>query len=197
MYALSDFDETRLPVLHDLVRQYPLGALVTNGAGLSADHLPFEIALEDGAPFGVLRAHVSRANPLWQRSGEEVLALFQGPSAYISPSLYQEKAQHGKVVPTWDYAVVHTHGTLRAVDDPQWMFALLERLSARHEGERAMPWSIHDAPRGFIDKLVGALVGIEIPIARIQGKWKMSQNRSAVDQATIRAQVPQIASMMT
>ena len=197
MYALSDFDETRLPVLHDLVRQYPLGALVTNGAGLSADHLPFEITLEGGTPFGVLRAHVGRANPLWQRNGEEVLALFQGPSAYISPSLYEEKAQHGKVVPTWDYAVVHAHGTLRAVDDPQWMFALLERLSARHEGARAMPWSIHDAPRGFIDKLVGALVGIEIPIARIQGKWKMSQNRSAVDQATIRAQVPQIASMMT
>ena len=100
-------------------------------------------------------------------------------------------------MPTWDYAVVHAHGTLRAVDDPQWMFALLERLSAHHEGARAMPWSIHDAPRGFIDKLVGALVGIEIPITRIQGKWKMSQNRSAVDQATIRAQVPQIASMMT
>lgn len=196
MYAIGDFDETRLPVLHDLVRQYPLGALVTNGADLCADHIPFEIDLDDGAPLGILRAHVARANPLWRRSGEEVLALFQGPSAYISPSLYEEKPLHGKEVPTWDYAVVHAHGTLRAIDDAQWLFALLERLSARHESARAMPWSIHDAPREYIDKLLRALVGIEIPIARIQGKWKMSQNRSARDQATIRAQVPQIAPLM-
>lgn len=196
MYAISSFDETRLPVLHGLIEAYPLGALITGGADLSADHIPFEIAMDDDAPFGLLRAHVSRANPLWQRAGEEVMALFQGPSAYVSPSLYEEKAVSGKVVPTWNYAVVHAHGTLRAIDDAAWMYALLERLSRQHEDKRAFPWAIQDAPAGFIDQLLGVLIGIEIPIARIQGKWKMSQNRSAVDQATVKAQVPAIAAMM-
>lgn len=196
MYAVSSFDETRLSVLHGLIEAYPLGALVIGGAGLSADHIPFEIVADDDAPFGLLRAHVGRANPLWKRAGEEVMALFQGPSAYVSPSLYEEKAVSGKVVPTWNYAVVHAHGTLRAIDDAAWMFALLDRLSRQHEGKRAFPWSIQDAPAGFIDQLLGTLVGIEIPIARIQGKWKMSQNRSAADQATVKAQVPEIAALM-
>ena len=196
MYAINQFDEARLPVLHGLIEQHPLGALVTSGAGLQADHLPFDIATDDHAPFGVLRAHVSRANPLWRRSGEDVLALFQGPSAYISPALYEEKAVSGKMVPTWNYAVVHAHGVMRAIDDPTWIFAHLERMSARHEGARAVPWSIHDAPRTFIDQLVGTLVGIEIVITRLQGKWKMSQNRSVADQATVKAQVPAIAAMM-
>ncbi len=197
MYSVSSFDEERLPVLHGLIEAYPLGALVSSAGGLSADHIPFEIALDSpDAPFGLLRAHVGRANPLWRRDGEEVMALFQGPSAYVSPSLYEEKAVSGKVVPTWNYAVVHAHGTLRAIDDATWMLALLDRLSRQHEGKRAFPWAIQDAPAGFIDQLLGVLVGIEIPITRIQGKWKMSQNRSATDQATVKAQVPAIAAMM-
>lgn len=196
MYVVNSFDETRLPVLHGLIEAYPLGALITGGGGLSADHIPFEIAPDGDTPFGVLRAHVARANPLWQRSGEEVMALFQGPSAYVSPSLYEEKAITGKVVPTWNYAVVHAHGVLRAIDDAAWIFALLERLSRQHEGSRPLPWAIQDAPAAFIDQLLEVLVGIEIPVARIQGKWKMSQNRSAADQATVKAQVPAIAALM-
>lgn len=195
---LSDFEETRIEVLHALMAANPLGAVVTFADALSADHIPFEIgAPTEQAPFGVLRAHVARANPMWRLAGREVLTIFQGASGYVSPSLYEKKPVHGKVVPTWNYAVVHAHGVLRAVDDPEWVFALLDRLTGIHESARSMPWSIHDAPRGFIDKLMAAIVGIEIPIARIQGKWKMSQNQSAADRAAIAADVPAIAGFIS
>ncbi|MES2151812.1 MAG: FMN-binding negative transcriptional regulator [Pseudomonadota bacterium] len=189
MYAPSHFDETRSEVLHALIGSHPLATLVCGGAGgLDADHLPFEVAPPTPqAPFGVLRAHVARANPLWRRSGEAVLAVFQGPAAYISPAFYEEKAASGKVVPTWNYAVAHAHGTLRAVDDPAWLFALLERLTAQQEGGRDLPWSVHDAPRAYIEQLLGAIVGIEIVIGRLQGKWKLSQNRPLQDQRNIAA----------
>lgn len=186
MYTPGHFDETRLDVLHALIARHPLGTLVTQGAaGLSADHIPFEIAAATAeAPFGVLRAHVARANPLWRAEGD-ALAVFQGASGYISPSLYEDKPLTGKVVPTWNYAVVHAHGPLRAIEDPAWILALLERLTVQHETARAAPWSVKDAPPEFIDKLLGAIVGIEIPVRRLEGKWKMSQNRSASDRRTI------------
>ncbi|MES2129859.1 MAG: FMN-binding negative transcriptional regulator [Pseudomonadota bacterium] len=198
MYAPKHFDEARTDVLHGLVHDHPLGTLVLHGAdGLCADLLPFEIAgPTPEAPFGTLRAHVARANPLWQRTGSEVLAIFQGPSAYISPALYEDKPVHGKVVPTWNYAVVQAHGTLRAIEDPAWILAFLTGLTARHESTRAAPWAVGDAPAGYIDKLLGAIVGIEIALTRIEGKWKMSQNRSAADRATIEAEVPAIAGTM-
>ena len=188
MYTPSHFNETRLEVLHALLARHPLGTLVTHGAaGLCADHLPFEIAPAcDGAPFGVLRAHVARANPLWRHSGD-AMVVFQGASAYVSPSLYEDKPVHGKVVPTWNYAVVHAHGPLRAIEDPAWVLALLERLTSAHEAPRATPWFVHDAPRDFLDKLLGAIVGIEIPVQRMEGKWKVSQNRSQADQSAIKA----------
>jgi transcriptional regulator len=188
MYTPGHFNETRLDILHGLIAQHPLGTLVTQGAdGLSADHIPFEIAPASAdAPFGVLRAHVARANPLWRQTGD-ALVVFQGPSGYISPSLYEDKPLTGKVVPTWNYAVVHAHGALRAVEDPQWILALLERLTAQHEALSSAPWSVADAPPEFIDKLLGAIVGIEIPLRRLDGKWKMSQNRSAHDRRTIAA----------
>jgi transcriptional regulator len=188
MYSPSHFDETRPELLRGLIAQYPLGTVITHGAaGLGADHIPFELcAPADDAPFGVLRAHVARANPLW-RQGGDAMVVFQGPSAYVSPALYEDKPLTGKVVPTWNYMAVHAHGTLRAIEDPVWILALLERLTATHEAARAMPWSVHDAPREFIDKLLQAIVGIEIPVQRMQGKWKLSQNRSQRDQDAVAA----------
>ena len=187
MYAPSHFDEARIDVLRALIAAHPLGTLVMQGAGgLDADHIPFEISAPAGdAPFGVLRAHVARANPLWRQAGAPALVVFQGPSAYVSPAHYEEKRASGKVVPTYNYAVVHAHGALRAIEDPAWLLALLERLTARHESSRAAPWSVHDAPRDYIDKLMTAIVGIEIPVERMQGKWKLSQNRPQQDQLNV------------
>ncbi len=188
MYSPSAFKEQRLDVLHDLMHTHPLGTIITTEtAGLCANHIPFEIvAPSEAAPFGILRAHVARANPLWRHVGQ-TLVVFQGPSAYITPSLYKEKPVTGKVVPTWNYSAVHAHGALRAIEDPAWIFALLERLTVRHESTRAQPWSIHDAPRDFIDRIAQAIVGIEIPISRLEGTFKLGQNRSEGDQHRIAA----------
>jgi transcriptional regulator len=189
MYAQSSlFDETRPQQLQQLIAQHPLGTVIVHGPdGLVADHIPFELAAATPeAPFGVLRAHVARANPLWRHEGE-TLVVFQGPSAYVSPSLYEEKAVSGKVVPTWNYAVVHAHGKLRAIDDPAWLLALLGRLTDTHESKRALPWAVDDAPREWLDKITQAIVGIDIPVQRMQGKWKLSQNRSLHDQRAVAA----------
>lgn len=187
MYSPAHFEETRLEVLHQLVGLHPFGALVLDGpGGLDADHLPFEIAAPTpDAPLGVLRAHVARANPLWRRDGAAALALFQGPSAYVSPAFYAQKAISGKVVPTWNYAVVHAHGRLRAVEDPAWLLGLLGRLTDRHEAARPAPWKVDDAPRDYVEGLLRAIVGIEIVIERLEGKWKASQNRPDDDRARI------------
>ena len=189
MYAPTQFDETRPALLRGLIEQHPLGTLITHGAeGLTADPIPFEIgAPSEQAPHGVLRAHVARANPVWRRAGSEALVVFQGASAYVSPSLYEEKRVSGKVVPTWNYAVVQGRGTLRAIEDPESLLALLDSLTTAHETRRSAPWSVHDAPRDYIDKLLNMIVGIEIPLESLQGKWKLSQNRSAQDQRMIEA----------
>jgi transcriptional regulator len=191
MYVPPLFNEQRPALLHGLIAAHPLGTVVTHGAGgLDAVHLPFEIeAVSDDAPFGILRAHVSRNNPLWRQDGEAALVLFQGPSAYIAPELYENKAASGKVVPTYNYATVHAHGVVRAVDDPVWLLAMLDRMTARHEGKRATPWSVHDAPRDYVEKLLEQIVGIEIRVERMQGIFKLSQNRSAKDRGTIAADV--------
>jgi transcriptional regulator len=188
MYAPAYFDETRPEKLHGLIAQHPLGTVITHGdAGLDAAHIPFELAAPTAdAPFGILRAHVARANPLWRHDGD-TLVVFQGPSAYVAPELYEEKKVSGKVVPTWNYMAVHAHGPLRAIEDPAWILAVLERLTARHEAPRAAPWAVADAPPEFIDKLLRAIVGIEIPVQRMQGTWKLSQNRSERDRQVIAA----------
>jgi transcriptional regulator len=198
VYKPTQFEETRLDVLHGLVEQHPFGALVLQGAnGLDADHIPFEIAAPTpGAPLGVLRAHVARANPVWRQDGSDALVLFQGPSAYVSPAFYEQKAISGKVVPTWNYAVVHAHGRLRAVEDPQWLLGLLARLTDRHESTQPTQWTIDDAPRDYIDGLLKAIVGIEIVIERIEGKVKASQNRPQGDRERIAAGQPGIAALM-
>ncbi len=189
MYAPKHFEETRIEVMHALVGEHPLGTLVTLGPdGLAADHIPFEILPPSAThPHGVLQGHVARANKVWKHAGEEVMVIFQGATAYISPSWYEEKSASGKVVPTYNYAAVHAHGQLKAIEDPQWLMAFLARLTNKHEAARPLPWKVADAPREYIDQLLKAIVGIEIPIHRIQGKWKASQNRPAQDRINIAA----------
>src|SRR5262249_42984835 len=183
MYLPTHFEETRVPVLHDLIRAHPLAALVAvTPHGLDANHVPLEVVPEP-APFGTLRGHIARGNPLWREHARdgEVLAIFQGPSAYVSPSWYPTKRETGKVVPTWNSAVGHAHGPLRIIDDRAWLRAFVEHLTDRHEAGRAEPWKVTDAPADFIEAMLGAIVGLEIPIARLTGKWKVSQNRAAPD----------------
>ncbi|GIX49306.1 MAG: hypothetical protein KatS3mg131_3517 [Candidatus Tectimicrobiota bacterium] len=183
MYLPSLFAETRVEVLHALMRAHPLATLVVlTPEGLDAHHLPLELDPEP-APFGTLRGHVARANPLWRTFSPQVeaLAVFCGPDAYISPSWYPTKRETGKVVPTWNYAVVHAYGPLRVIEDRGWLRALVTRLTDRHEAGREVPWRVTDAPAAFIDALLEAIVGIEMPITRLLGKWKASQNRSPRD----------------
>jgi transcriptional regulator len=183
MYAPKHFEETRVDVMHDHIRAHPFGALVTMTAGgLDANHIPFEIHPAP-APFGTLRGHVARANPVWRdlAAGAAALVIFQGADTYISPAWYPTKAETGKVVPTWNYAVVHAHGIPRFIDDRAWLRAFVETLTRRHEGRRAEPWQVTDAPADFIDAQVGGIIGVEMPITRLIGKWKVSQNRPAQD----------------
>jgi len=187
MYIPKHFEESRIGALHGLIREHPLGTLVTLTAkGLEANHLPFEIDPEP-APFGTLRGHIARANPLWRETsaGAEALVVFQGPTAYVSPGWYPTKKETGKVVPTWNYAVVHAHGVPRFIEDRAWLRAFVERLTNRHEAGRADPWKITDAPRDYVETMLGAIVGIEMPLARLVGKWKVSQNRPAADRAGV------------
>jgi transcriptional regulator len=183
VYVPTHFEETRLAVLHELIHAHPLGALVTvTPGGLDANHIPFEVDPEP-TPFGTLRGHVARANPVWRECSRDVdaLVIFQGPGAYVSPALYPTKQQTGKVVPTWNYAVVHAHGPLRVIDDTAWLRDFVTTLTNRHEAARSDPWQVTDAPADYVDSMLGAIVGIEIPLTRLVGKWKMSQNRPARD----------------
>lgn len=187
MYLPKLFEETRVEVLHDLIRAHPLGALVTlTAGGLEANHIPFEVDTDPG-PFGTLRGHVARANPVWREAsaGTEALVIFHGPGAYISPAWYPTKAETGRVVPTWNYAVVHAYGVPRFIEDRAWLRGFVERLTTRHEAGRREPWKVTDAPADFIDTQVGAIVGLEIPLARLIGKWKVSQNRPPPDRAGV------------
>ncbi len=184
MYNPSHFEEKRLDVLHALVRAQPLATLVTMTAdGLVANHIPLFLRV-DGTPFGTLAGHVARNNPVWREfdAGVQVLAVFQGPQAYISPNWYATKQEHGKVVPTWNYAVVHAKGTLTVHDDPQWIRAQMQQLTQQQETATSdKPWAVDDAPADYLKTMVAAVVGIEIPIASLSGKWKVSQNQPAVN----------------
>jgi len=187
MYLPSQFEETRIEVLRQLIAEHPLGMLVTlSGDGLNANHIPFLIDPEP-APFGTLRAHVARANPVWRDFSADIesLVVFQGPHTYITPSWYETKKQTGMVVPTFNYAVVHARGTLKAIEDQGWLRAFVERLTDRFEAPRSQPWKVTDAPDDFVQKLVGSIVGLEMPVSKLMGKWKVSQNRPAVDRAGV------------
>jgi transcriptional regulator len=180
MYQPPHFAEQDPEALAALMRAAPLATLVRAGAALAADPVPL-IAERTDAGWRLL-GHVARANPLWREAdGQPVLAVFHGAQAYVSPGWYASKAEHGKAVPTWNYSTVQAHGRLRAIDDPAWLRAFLERLTERHEEGRAAPWRVADAPADFIAATMRAIVGIEIEVARLEGKFKLSQNRSAED----------------
>jgi len=183
MYLPSHFEETRTEVMQELIRAHPLGALVTCGpGGLNANHVPFEFD-PNPAPFGTLRAHVARANPVWREFSQDVepLVIFQGPQTYITPSWYQTKKESGKVVPTFNYIVVHAYGAMRAIEDTVWLRNFVGKLTDRFESPRNAPWAVSDAPEEFIAMQLRAIVGIEIRLTRLIGKWKTSQNRPAAD----------------
>lgn len=182
MYLPTDFKESRLPVLHTLMSAHPLATLVAvTGDGIVANHIP--LLLEAGGEHGALRGHIARANPLWKQlaDGAEALAIFHGPEHYISPRWYPSKREHGQVVPTWNYAVVHARGALTWHHDEVWLRQLLEALTNRHESRFAEPWQVSDAPPEYLRKMLGAIVGFDIQLRELTGKWKASQNRSAAD----------------
>jgi transcriptional regulator len=182
MYLPSHFEETRTSVLHETMRANPFSTLVTLTAhGLDANHLPMEID-PDPAPYGTVRGHVARANPVWRDlQSHDVLAIFQGPHTYISPSWYPTAQESRKAVPTWNYVVVHAHGVIRIIDDVEWVRAQLAGLVTRFESHRASPWRMSDMPSDYVESLIRGVVGFEIRIARLIGKWKVSQNRPAAD----------------
>ncbi|OFA00125.1 FMN-binding negative transcriptional regulator [Duganella sp. HH101] len=195
MYLQPAFAEDRLEVRHGLMRAYPLATLIVADAdGITADLIPFMLYADEGSSgLGVLRAHVARANPLWRRleAGAQCLVQFQGPDAYISPSWYETKRTTHKVVPTWDYAMVQARGAARVVDEPFWLRRLLDHLTAAHEGGLPQPWELDDAPADFMAATMKAIIGIEIPIDSLVGKWKVSQNRNAADQRGVVAGLQQ------
>lgn len=186
MYQVGAFREERIDVMHALMRNHPLATLVTVNDGIpDANHLPLLIDPEP-LPYGTLRGHVARANPVWQQAGsQEVLAIFQGPQAYVTPSWYPSKRETGQVVPTWNYAVVHAHGPLVVHDDREWLRGLVTRLTDHQEAGLPQPWRVADAPADYLERMLAAIVGIEIPLTRLSGKWKTSQNRSAADRAGV------------
>jgi transcriptional regulator len=187
MYIPSHFEQPNIKNLHELIRSRPLATLVTiDSQGINANHIPLHLST-DPEPFGTLRGHVARANPIWRDldTSIDVLAIFHGPEAYISPSWYATKQATGKVVPTWNYTVVHAYGSLRIIDDAAWIRTQLEALTNHNEAAFPEPWTIDDAPFDFTEKLVDAIVGIEMVITRLAGKWKVSQNQPAENQDSV------------
>jgi transcriptional regulator len=183
VYVPAHFAEDRIAVLHDLIHASGLATLVSMTAdGLIASHAPLMLDLEP-APYGTLIGHLAKANPHARSADPSVqtLVIFQGPDGYITPSYYAAKQEHGKVVPTWNYATIHAYGTLEAFDDPTRLLEVVTRLTRRHEKARARPWAVSDAPKDFVQGMLRGIVGIALPIARLEGKVKMSQNRPAAD----------------
>jgi transcriptional regulator len=180
MYVPAHFKETDSDRLHALMHAYPFATLVVNGeGGLTANHLPLELV------DGKLHGHVARGNELAKLDGAEVLVIFRGPDAYVSPNWYPSKQETHREVPTWNYAVVHVHGRLRTVTEAAWLRQLLERLTDRHEAGQPQPWQVSDAPEDHIEKNLRAIVGLEITIDRIEGKFKLNQNHPAANRAGV------------
>jgi transcriptional regulator len=187
MYIPKQFEEPRVDVMHELIRARPLATLITlSSSGLNANHIPLHLSASP-TPFGTLQGHVARANPILEdlKKDIEVLAVFHGPDAYITPSWYATKTETGKVVPTWNYAVVHAYGHMRVVDDASWLRAQLVALTTHNEASFSEPWAVSDAPHEFTEKLIGNIVGFEMVISRLSGKWKVSQNQPQQNQASV------------
>lgn len=188
MYMPASFRQDDLAELHAQMQASPFALLTSAGSdGVQASHLPLLLAPGEG-DLGTLYGHFARANPHWRelQDGAEALAVFSGPDAYVSPSWYAAKAEHSKVVPTWNYIAVHARGPVELIEDPERLLQIVSRLSDRHESGRAQPWAVSDAPRDYIDSMLRAIVGFALPIRRLDGKWKLGQNRSAIDQAGVR-----------
>ena len=182
MYTPDHFRVDDLPQMHALMRARPFAALVSTGAaGLYATHLP--TVLKNDGPHGVIECHLARANPHWKdlAEGNEALMIFQGPGGYITPNWYPSKALHGKVVPTWNYAVVHAYGRPEVMKDKDWLRRHVGELTAQQETSEAQPWALSDAPDSYIEVMLRGIVGFRFAITRLEGKWKMSQNREAED----------------
>ena len=180
MYLPKHFEETRPEVLHELIRAYPFGTAIVWGTnGVLANHLPFEIVGD------ALHGHVARGNELARMDGAEVLVIFRGPDGYVSPNWYPSKHETGREVPTWNYAVVHVHGRMRIVDDAAWLRRLLETLTDHQEASQPQPWHVADAPADHTEKMLRAIVGLEIVIERIEGKFKLSQNHPPGNRAGV------------
>ncbi|MBD2747236.1 FMN-binding negative transcriptional regulator [Microvirga sp. BT688] len=183
MYQPPHFREDNREVQHALIRAHPLGLLVTLGSvGLVANPIPFVLDAS-ASPHGILKAHLSRANTQWQDfdASQDALVVFQGPETYITRSWYAAKREHGKVVPTWNYAIVQAYGRMRVIDDPDWLLRQITAMTEVQEVARPEPWNVGDAPAPFVAAQLKGIVGIEIEITRIEGKWKVSQNRSDAD----------------
>jgi transcriptional regulator len=183
MYIPQANKEDRIPVLHKLMEDQPFASLVTMGSsGLFASHIPMVLE-RDGSDLGVLRGHLSRANTQWREFSPSIqaLAIFSGPQHYITPNWYPEKEANGRVVPTWNYAVVHAYVYLKVIEDGEWLRSHLETLTRVHEAPSPVPWKVSDAPAEYIASLAKGIVGLEMTIERLEGKWKVSQNRSEQD----------------
>ncbi len=188
MYSPQHFVEARPEVLQQLVQAHPLGLLITHdGVDLQANAIPWLLDSDPAGGPGILRAHVARANPVWQGARQDLdcLVVFQGPQAYISPNWYPSKARTHQEVPTWNYCMVQARGRLQVQEDPAWILNLITRLSDKHEATQSQPWSVNDAPKHYIDAMLRAIVGVEIRLTALTGKWKVSQNKKAGDRAGV------------
>ncbi|HYP06522.1 MAG TPA: FMN-binding negative transcriptional regulator [Bryobacteraceae bacterium] len=182
MYNPAHFREERPELLREFIRAHPLATLITRGAGgLEANHVPVLLVGDQ-----ILRGHVARANPVWRDADSQALAVFTGPDHYISPSWYPSKQEHGRVVPTWNYSVVHAYGTVEFYTDVERLRAIVDDLTRTHEGQFPEPWSITDAPPDYIDGLLNAIVGFDLRVTRLEGKFKQSQNRPQADRESVR-----------
>jgi transcriptional regulator len=183
MYRPPAFREDRPELLHAAIRAHPLATLVTHGlSGLTANLVPFTLVPGADGP-DLLRAHLAKANPQLAdlRAGGEALVIFQGPQAYITPSWYPSKHEHGKVVPTWNYILVQAHGRPRVIDDAEWLRAQIDALTTLQEADRDDPWAVADAPADYVAAQLKGIAGVEIAVERIEGKWKASQNQPAAN----------------
>lgn len=189
MYRPGAYREDRIDVMHGFIAAHGFAAIATaSDDGVIVDHVPLVLIPGEG-PRGTLVGHFARANPHWRRfgPGTKSVAIFQGANAYVSPGWYPNKQETGRDVPTWNYVAVHAHGCIEAFDDPDALLDMLERLTARHEAGRADPWQVADAPPDYIRQQLRGIVGLRMPIERLEGKWKLSQNREARDRAGAKA----------
>ncbi len=196
MYLPSAFAAPGPQAIEELIDRHPFATLLSCADGLpQAEHLPLlRVTGEDGVCR--LRGHLARANPMWRAIGQgsEALAVFHGVDHYVSPGWYPSKQQHGRVVPTWNYCVVHARGRLQAVHDADWLRTLLGELTQRHEAAMARPWRLEDAPADYLERMLAAIVGVELVVSTLEGKWKLSQNRSAEDRAGVVAGLDRLGS---